>query len=295
MLADPFDRETLPVRITFGTVDAENVDTSVDQRGHTLGIIAGIDACAHHIALVGIQHFKRIGFVRIVVLAEHKIEQVVFVVHDGQRVQLVVPDDVVGRLERRVRRSNDHAIARRHEVRNDFVHAHAGKTVITFGDDAKELSVAGAIFRNRHRRMTVFLLQSDHVSKRHVRTKVSIARHEARLVVLHATDHGSLILDGLRPVDEGKAAFRGQRDSHTVVRNGLHDSGNHRNAQRNGRLFTLLVLHQRSFQAHRRRNVFRCGKTRNEQILVKRTRRFIEIVGHERAPLLSDESVIFIL
>ena len=43
----------LPLGITLGGVDAQHVRAGLDQGGHTLCVVTGVDAGAHHIALVG--------------------------------------------------------------------------------------------------------------------------------------------------------------------------------------------------------------------------------------------------
>ncbi len=96
VLADPADGAALPLGVALGRVDAEHVHTGLDQCGHALGVVAGVDAGADHVALVGIQQLVGVLLVEIVVLAEHHIRQVALGVHERQGVDLVVPDDVVG-------------------------------------------------------------------------------------------------------------------------------------------------------------------------------------------------------
>lgn len=55
MLTDPGDGTGLPFAVTFGRVDAEHNPRRIRPGGHALGIVAGIDAGADNIALVGIQ------------------------------------------------------------------------------------------------------------------------------------------------------------------------------------------------------------------------------------------------
>ena len=49
-----------------------------------------------------------------------------------------------------------------------------------------------------------------------------------------------LVLNGLRTVDEGNAAFLGKSYSHCVVGDGLHDRGSHGDIERYGALFLTL-------------------------------------------------------
>lgn len=69
------------------------------------GVVAGVDARADEVALLVILKREGVLLVLGVVLAEDEVEQVVVFIHDGQRVELVLPDDVVSLLERGRRRS----------------------------------------------------------------------------------------------------------------------------------------------------------------------------------------------
>ena len=55
VLAHPLDGHLLPVGIALGAVDAQHVGTGLHERRDALGVVAGVDARAHHIALVGIE------------------------------------------------------------------------------------------------------------------------------------------------------------------------------------------------------------------------------------------------
>ena len=116
-------------------------------------------------------------------------------------------------------------------------------------------------------------------ARRHVGRKVGVAGHEPGLVVLHARDHGRLLLDGLRAVDERQAAFGRQGDGHAVVGHRLHDGGNHGNVQGMAgssprRYLTSGVFRLTSAGCSGTTN------TQNQQVLVEGTGRFVEIVGH---------------
>ncbi len=285
VLAHPFDGHLLPVGIALGAIDAQHVGAGLDKRRHTLGVVAGVDARAHHVALVGVQKLVGIGLVGVVVLAEHERHQMVLGVHDGQRVQLVIPDDVVGGLQRGAIRSHHELLARRHEVGHLLVHGHAGEAVVALGHDAEQLTVGASVIGDGHGGMPVLLLQSHYLLERHVGGEVCVGGDEAGLVVLHAGHHGGLVLDGLVAVDERQTALGGERHGHLVVGHGGHDGGNHRHGKRErALLLALAVLHQRGLQADARRNAIGRRMARNQQVLVECAGRFIEIVGHGCAP-----------
>ena len=224
---------------------------------------------------------------RVVVLAEHQVHEAIVVVHHGQGVQLVVPDDVVGNLEAGVGRSHDHLLARGHEVGHLRVHGHTGQTVVTIGDHAHQLAVRRTVGGDGHGGVTVLLLEGYHVGQRHLGREVRVAGDEAGLVVLDASDHSGLVLDGLGAVHERQAAFGSKRDGHAVVGHGLHDGGHHGDVQRDGGLFAALELHERRLQADFGGNALGRRIAGNEQVLVKGSGRLVEIVCHELLHLRS--------
>ena len=250
MLAHPLERNALPIGKALGAVDAENVRPRLDERRHALGVIAGVDARAHQVALVRVEHLERVGLVGIVVLAKYHVHEMVFGIDQRKRVELVVPDDVVSGLEARIGRRHDHALARGHEVDDLLGGVHAGDAVIATRYDAEQLAVGRTVVSDGHRGMAVLFLEGKYVGERRRGSKVRIARHETGFVILDASDHGRLALDGLRAVDEREAALGGERDGHAVIGHGLHDGRHHRDVERDRRLFALLVLHEGSLQTH---------------------------------------------
>ena len=280
MGANPVDGAGLPFGVAFGRVDAQRIGAGLDEGGDTLGVVAGVDACTDEVALVAVEQLMGIGLVLLVVLAENQIKKVALVVDDGKGVELVVPDDVVRFLEARVGRGDDELLTRGHELRNGRIEAHTGKAIVAARDDAEQLALRLAALGDGHGSMTALLLQSDDVGEGRIGGKVGIAAHEARLVILDASDHGRLVLDGLGAVDEGQASLLSKGDGHAVIGNGLHDGGNHRDGQLQGRLFTTLETNQGRGEVHGLRNALRGGVTRNEKVLVEGTRGFVEVVCH---------------
>ena len=105
-----------------------------------------------------IEQLKRVCLVAVVVLTEYHINKVLLVVYQRQRVQLVVPDDVVCDLEAGICRSGDQLVKWSHELLNLNAALHAGNAVVAAGDNAEQLTVGGAVFRNGHGRMAGLLL-----------------------------------------------------------------------------------------------------------------------------------------
>ena len=98
VFAYPLDGALLPYGVAFGGVNANHVTACCQQSGTTFCVVAGVDTCAYHIALLIVQHFVGVFLVACVVLAEYEVHQVAVSVHDGQGVELVIPDNVVGFL-----------------------------------------------------------------------------------------------------------------------------------------------------------------------------------------------------
>ena len=99
MLADPRERDLLPLVEALGRVDHEHVHACLDESGHALGIVARVDARADDEALVLVEQLIGLCLVLVIVLAEDEGDELALLRHDGERVQLVIPDDVVGLLE----------------------------------------------------------------------------------------------------------------------------------------------------------------------------------------------------
>ena len=114
VLADPADGAALPLGVALRGVDAQHIHTGIHQCGHALSVIAGVDAGAHHIALVLIQQFIGVLLVGVVVLAEHHILQVALGIHQRQGVDLVIPDDIVAVMQAGVGRCGNQLVQRGH-------------------------------------------------------------------------------------------------------------------------------------------------------------------------------------
>lgn len=89
MLTNPGNGARLPLREALRGVNAQHVRAGLNQGRDTLGIVAGIDACADNVTLVLVQQLQGVFLMRIVVLAEDHIDQVLIFIHQRQRVQLV--------------------------------------------------------------------------------------------------------------------------------------------------------------------------------------------------------------
>ena len=156
----------LPDGVSLGRVDAQHIRAGLHERGDALGIVAGVDARADEVSLLVILKRKGVLLVLGVVLAEDEVEQVVVFIHDGQRVELVLPDDVVSLLERGRRRSGDELFARSHELAHLQISAHAAHAVVAARHDAEELAVGRCVLGDGDGREAVFLLEGQHVGQR---------------------------------------------------------------------------------------------------------------------------------
>ena len=176
----------------------------------------------------------------VVVLAEDDAHEVIVVVDDGQGVELIVPDDVVGNLKADVLVAHDELLTRGHELGDLRLVVIATGTIVTAGDDAQELPLGSAVVGNRHGGVTGLLLELDDLLHGHVGGQRGIGLNETGLVVLDGLDHSGLGLGALGTVNEGQAALGSERDAHVDARDGLHDGGNHGDVQGDCRLLTAL-------------------------------------------------------
>ena len=238
--ADPLDGALLPLAEALGGVDAQDVGTGLDEQRHALGIVAGVDTGANHVALVVIEQLVGVGLVAVVVLAEDDAHEVIVVVDDGQGVELIVPDDVVSNLEADVLVAHDELLTRGHELGDLRLVVIAAGAIVTAGDDAQELTLGSAVVGDRHGGVTGLLLELDDLLHGHVGGQRGIGLNEAGLVILDGLDHSGLGLGALGTVNEGQATLGSERDTHVDARDGLHDGGNHGDVQGDCRLLTAL-------------------------------------------------------
>ena len=280
-LADPVDGVLLPDGVALGRVNAQHVRAGLHERGDALGIVAGVDARADAVALVGVLQGEGVLLVLSVVLAEDEVEQVILLVDDGQGVELVIPDDVVGLLQARRGGGGDELFARGHELTHRQVGAHARDAVVTARHDAEKLAVRGGVLGDGDGGEAVFLLQGEHIRERVVGREVRGAHDEAGLVRLDAAHHLGLALDGLGAIDEGQAALLGQGDGERVVRDGLHDGRNHGDVQaQRALLLPAAVAHERRFERHAVRDALGRGVAGDEKILAEGMGRLRIVKGH---------------
>ena len=203
----------------------------------------------------------------VVVLAEDDADQMVVVVDDGQGVELLVPDEVVGVLEGDVLVAHDELGARGHELGDELGVIIAAGAVVAAGDDAEELARGGAVIGNGHGGVTGAVLELHDLLHGHVGRKGGVGLHETGLVVLNGLDHGGLGLGGLGTVDEGDAALGGQGDAHVHAGDGLHNGGDHGDVQRDLGLLAALEAGQRGLEGDVRGNALSGGVSGDEQIL----------------------------
>ena len=216
-----------------------------------------------------------------VVLAEYKVHQTVFIIHDGQAVELVFPDDVVCFLQSGLLGSGDQLCTGSHEGRNLVRGIHTGNAVVTAGDDAQELAVGSAVLGDGHGGEAVAFFQSQNVSQSMIRSQVGSRGDEASLVALDLGNHGSLLLDGLRTIDKADTAFLCKSNGQSVVGNRLHNSRSHGNVQRDGGLFhALAVLNEGGLQANTVGDTLFRSVTGDQKIFAEGVAGFRIVVSH---------------
>ena len=279
--ADEVDGPLLPLGEAFGGVDAEHVRSGLDEGGDPLLVVPGVDARAHHVPLVVVQQLQGVVLVGVVVLAEHEGGHVAVLGDDGEGVELVLPDDVVGLLQAHALVGVDQGGEGGHELPDRGIEAHAAHPVIPAGDHAHQLPVGAAVLGDGDGGVARTLLQGDHVPQRGIGGHVGIAADEAGLALLHRPDHGRLALDALGHEDEGHAAFPGQGCRQLLTGHGLHHGGHQGDVHGQGRSFAHPELADRGHQGHVLRGAGGGRIAGNEKILGEGVGRFAEIVCHD--------------
>ena len=215
-----------------------------------------------------------------IVLAEDHIQEFALIVHDGQGIELVVPNDVVGLFEGGTLGGGHQLFQGRHEFPDLQLRRHAADAVVAAGHNAQKLAVGGAVLRDGHGGVARLGFQFQHVGQGVLRRQVAVADHEAGLVGLDPGDHSRLLLDGLGAVNKGNAALLGQGDGHGIVGHRLHNGGHQRDIQADGALFAFAELHQRGLQADAVRDALCAGITGDQEIFAEGMGRFFKKLCH---------------
>ena len=270
-----------------GGVDAQHVRAGLQQGGYAGFVVAGVDARADDVALVRVEQLVGVLLVALVVLAEDEVAQAAAIVDDGQGIELVLPDDVVGLLEGGALLGPDQLFKGGHEAGDLGVGLHAGHTVVTAGDNAHQLALGGAVLGDGDGGVAGALLELQHVPQSGLGAQVGVAADKAGLVALGPADHGGLVLDGLGAVNEADAAFFGEGNGQTVAGNGLHDGGHHGDVHPEGAvLFALAELYERRGQIDLFGAAADGGVAGDQQIFVKSMGGFVDDLCHVISPFL---------
>lgn len=147
-------------------------------------VVSRVDARADHVTLLRVKQLGGIHLVLIVVLAEDEADEPVVLVHDGERVELMVPDNIIGFLERGAVGCRDQLFAGGHEGFHAVVRAHAADAVIPARHDAEQLAVRRAVTRDRNGAVSRACLKREYVGKRRVGTDIGVTADKARLETL---------------------------------------------------------------------------------------------------------------
>ena len=282
MLPDPLQGAALPLGVALGGVDDQHIHTGLHQSGHPLSIVPGVDAGAHHIALVGIQQLVDVLFMAVIVLAEHDVFQPALAVHQGQGVDLVVPNDVVGLFQGGGVRGDDQLLQGGHKLLDLDVGAHPADPVVPAGHDAHQHAVGGAVLGNGHSGVAGLGLQGQHVGQGGLRGQVGVGGDKALLIVLDPGDHGRLVLNALRAIDKGDAALLGQGDGQLLPGDRLHHRADHGDIHGQGALLLALpVLDQRGLEADGVGHILRGGIAGDQQILTEGAGGFRIVIRHK--------------
>ena len=167
----------------------------------------------------------------VVVLAEHHIQQSALVVENGDRIEFVIPDDVVCLDKRCVLGRGDELFKRSHKLFDFKIGAHAADAIVAACDHAQQFAVGCTVVSDGDCVVSLACNKRKHVGKRVVGREVAVGHHEACLVVFDFAHHLRLALDGLRAEYKRNPAFSCQCDCERVVAHRLHDGRSHRDVE----------------------------------------------------------------
>ena len=264
----------LPLGEALRGINAQHIRPCLQEGWHPLRIVPGIDARPHDIALAGVQQLKLVFLVVRIVLAEDHVAQALLLINQGQHVQLMLPDHVIGLGKGRgICIRIDEILELRHKGARLGIKTHAGQTVITAGHDAQELARRRAVLRHRHGGMARPGKKLQNLPQGRAGLDIGVTVDKA----LDTGHHSRFFLNALGTVDEGNTALLGQGNGHGIIGHGLHDGRCHGNVHGDFRLLALPELHQRRFQGHIRRNALVRRIARHQQIFPESMRWFLEV------------------
>ena len=217
----------------------------------------------------------------VIVLAEHEAHQMAVLGDDGQSIQLVVPNDIVGGLQTGALGSGDDLLHRGHELGDLGGGVHAADTVVPAGHQAQQLAGAGAVVGDGHGGVAGALFQRQHVGQSVGQAQVGIAEHETGLVVFHLADHLGLLLNGLGDIDESDAALLRQSDAHLFAGHRLHDGGDHGDIHGQRAFLALFELDHRGLQGYIGGDAVLVRIAWHQQVLAEGAGGFLKIICHE--------------
>ena len=224
---NPVQGDFLPFGEAFGGINAEYVSACIYQLRHPFFIVPGVDAGTDDEAFLGIQHFVGVFLMGIVVLAEYEAVELAIFKENGEGIDFVVPDNVVGFGKGDAVLGGDQFFQRGHEIFNFFRFIHTAHAIVTAGNDAHQFAAGGAVVGNGYGGMAGLCFQSQYIGQGVFRRKVGIAGNKACLLGFDSGNHGCFLFRGLGAVDEGNAAVSCQFHCQSFTGYGLHDCRNH--------------------------------------------------------------------
>ena len=164
----------LPLREALGGVDAQDINTGIQQGRDPLHVVTGVDSRPYYIAVVFVQQLQGMLLVGGVVLAEHHGNQVSVSRYNRKGIELVLPDQVVGLAEGNAVLSHNEVVEFGHVVRHRRLGVHLVDAEVTAGDDSQQLAVGAAIGSDCHGGVAGALLQVDDILQGVVRLDVGV-------------------------------------------------------------------------------------------------------------------------
>ena len=192
----------LPDGISLRGVNAQHIRAGLHQGRNPFRIVLRVDPGTHQVPLVRVLKGQGVLLMFCIVLAENKIHQVVLIVYHRQRVELIVPDDVVGLFQRGGRRRRNELFPGGHKLPDGNVRAHPRDSVVPAGHQPQKFAGGRGVLGDGHSGEAVLLLQGQHISQGGVGRQVGGTDDKTGLAAFHPAHHRGLVFNGLRAIDK---------------------------------------------------------------------------------------------
>ena len=119
---------------------------------------------------------------RIVVLTEDEETEIALLIHEGEGIDLIIPNDIIRLAERRILARGDELFEESHKGGDGSVGRGMSHAIVAARHDADQLAERRAVLGHSHRAVSRFLLEREDVGEGGRGHQVGIADDKALLV-----------------------------------------------------------------------------------------------------------------